>query len=70
MCLPELPWGDLLPSLRPEDVARLAGNGMFMPTVLYQLLYVLSRLQQRSQCPFGRANSLQGIEEGFEWDVE
>ena len=68
--LPELPWAGVLRDMKAEQIIQLAGNGMFMPTVLYQMLYVLSRLRQRTNCPLGRPNSLIGIDEGFEWDTD
>ena len=68
--LPELPWAGVLRDMKAEQIIQLAGNGMFMPTLLYQMLYVLSRLRQRTNCPLGRPNSLIGIDEGFEWDTD
>ena len=77
MGLKELPWQSVLETLSRSQLLKLAGNAMFLPGLIAQDLYILSRLHKRgvgsvgslfSLGPLGRANSLEAIEE-FEADA-
>lgn len=48
MGLQKLPWGDYLATLPDSSIKMLAGNAMFLPSVIYQQLYLLCRLRTRS----------------------
>lgn len=45
MGLQELPFSKVLATLSGNQICRLAGNGMFLPGLIYQDLYILSRLK-------------------------
>ena len=48
MGLKRLPWADDLKTLPEAAIKKLAGNAVFLPSVIYQQLFLLSRLRTRS----------------------
>ena len=75
MGLKRLPWADYLKNLPEAAIKKLAGNAMFLPSVIYQQLYLLSRLRTRSSMqPTNmlrwRRNTLEDLDiTGFDDDV-